>query len=347
MIFAGLGRAFRVLRLPLMTLPALATLACSAQAADSCAFYKGKTVELVVPFSAGGGYDIYGRMVAKYMGDELGAAHMIVRNQPGAGGLLATNQTWSAPPTGLRIELMPTSGMITAELGGADGVQFKSGGFSWIGRLTGEPDIVGTYPGSPLKTVDDLKRLSAERTVKIGSVGLGDMDYVEGELMGLVLGLNYNVVTGFASVPEVYSALSRGELDMSTASISAFQLAQKADAARPLWIIGNEAVAALPEAKPLGEVVDPKYRPLVKVFADVIAAGRGLAGPPGLPADRLQCLRDAFDRTVRSEGFLTDAQKLNRPVTPLGGVATAQLVDGVTNDAPKEYVDLLRKSYAK
>lgn len=85
-------------RLPLLlALPTAMSLAgglsSAAHAAENCAFFKNKTVELVVPFSPGGGFDVYGRMVAKYMGPELGAANMIVRNQPGAGGLLGTNHT--------------------------------------------------------------------------------------------------------------------------------------------------------------------------------------------------------------------------------------------------------------
>lgn len=168
-----------------MCVAALATVAATQVAAQdsACDFFKGKTVELSVPFEAGGGFDIYARMVAKFMAGELGAAHMIVRNEPGAGGLLGTNQTWEAEPDGLRIQLAFTGGMITAELGGAAGVGFRSNEFSWIGRITGEPDVIVKAPESALRDADDLKELSAERKIRIGSTGVGAGNYIEARLI--------------------------------------------------------------------------------------------------------------------------------------------------------------------
>lgn len=342
------GRALRILGLPLMAPLAIAALASSgAQAADSCEFYKGKTVELIVPFSAGGGFDAYGRLVAKYMAGELGAANMIVRNQPGAGGLLATNQTWKAKADGLKIQLMSVSGMITSELGGADGVGFKSGEFSWIGRVSGEPDVVATSPEGPIKSLDDVKKVAAERKIRIGSSGVGDIDYIEAGLLAKMLGVESEVVTGFSGAPEVYASLGRNELDFFSSSLSGAEAAEKAGTARILWSYDTESIPGRPAIKPLSEVLDAKFLPLIKAQAAVVAAGRALAGPPKVPEDRLQCLRGAFDRAMASEKLLDEAKKINRPVAPLTGQKMTELVRSVTDDAPKEYLELLHKSYAQ
>ncbi|QJP14778.1 hypothetical protein G3545_14665 [Starkeya sp. ORNL1] len=334
--------------LPLVASLAVVTGAAgNAQADDACAFFKNKTVELIVPFSPGGGFDVYGRMVAKFMGGELGAANMIVRNQPGAGGLLGTNQTWKAKPDGLRIQLMSASGMVTSELGGADGVEFKSGEFSWIGRVSGEPDVIATSPGSPVKTVEDLKKLGTERKVRIGSSGVGDIDYIEASLLTKVLELNADVITGFSGAPEVYASLGRGELDLFSSSLSAAQVAEKAGTARILWAYGTGDIPGEMNVKSLSDVVDAKHAPMVKAQSDVVAAGRSLAGPPKIPEDRLKCLRDAFDRTMASAPLLEESKKLNRPVAPLSGQQIAGLIRGVTEGAPKDYLELLRKSYGK
>ncbi|MET3662781.1 Bug family tripartite tricarboxylate transporter substrate binding protein [Aquamicrobium ahrensii] len=336
-------------RLLAMPLAAVITAAAGeAMAQDNaCDFFKGKTVELVVPFEPGGGFDIYGRMVAKFMSDELGVSHMIVRNQPGAGGLLATNQTWKSKPDGLRIQLMSTSGMITAEVGGAEGVGFKSGEFSWIGRVTGEPDIIATSPEGGVEGVDALARISAERKVRIGSSGVGDIDYVEAELLKIIFDLNSDIITGFSGAPEVYTSLARGELDLFTSSLSGAVVAVKAESGKPLWVFDTEGTDVMPDVKPLSEVIDPQFLPLVEAHSNVIAAGRALAAPPGVDEARLTCLRDAFDRTMAGEGLMEESRKLNRPVQPLTGAEIDEMISSVTEGAPQVYVDLLKQTYGQ
>lgn len=344
---AGTAGSLRKIAVPVSVAVALTgALPALAQDAGSCEFFKDKTVELVVPFSPGGGFDIYGRMVAKYMGPELGAANMIVRNQPGAGGLLGTNQTWTAKPDGLRIQVMSVSGMVTAELGGADGVSFKTGEFSWIGRITGEPDIISVSPSGSIKDADDLKKIAAERKIRAGSSGVGDIDYIEGSLLNLMFDGKVDVITGFSNSSEVFSSLGRGELDLFPTSLSSAISAQKAETGRMLWVFGTKGVEGMPEIKPLSDIVDAKFLPIIKVQEAVVAAGRAIAGPPNLPDDRLKCLRDAFDRTVTSEAFLAESKQLNRPVQPLNGQEMTAVIKDATG-APQEYVDLLRKSFAQ
>ncbi len=318
----------------------------SAQMDKTCAFFENETVELVIPFSAGGGFDVYGRMVAKYMGPQLGAASMIVRNQPGAGGLLATNQTWTEKPDGLKLQLIAVSGMLAAELGDAPGVRFKTNEFSWVGRVSGEPDVVATNPGGTIKTVDDAQKLGAERAVRIGSTGLGSPQYISAKLLETVIETNANVITGFSGSPEVYASLGRGELDLFSSSLSAADAAEKAQTGQTIWLLGTEAVAGRPEIRPISEMVDAKFLPLIKAHASAVAAGRAIAAPPGLSEDRLKCLRDVFDRTISSPEFLAESRQLNRPVEPLSGAAVADLVRGAS-EAQKEYLDLLRSSFAQ
>jgi tripartite-type tricarboxylate transporter receptor subunit TctC len=322
--------------------------ATSAQAQSAaCEFFNEKTVELVIPFAAGGGFDVYGRMVAKYMGPKLGAANMIVRNQPGAGGLLATNQTWTAKPDGLKIQLLAVSGMLAAELGGAAGVNFKTNGLSWIGRVSGEPDVVATTPGGAIKSFEDARKIGAERKVRIGSTGLGSPQYISAKLLETVLETNTNVITGFSGSPEVYASLGRGELDLFSSSLSAADAAQKAQTGQIIWLLGTEAAPGRPEIRPVSEMINAKFLPLVSAHASAIAAGRALAAPPNMPEDRLTCLRDAFDGAVASEEFLTESKQLNRPVEPLSGADVAKLVKSATEGAPKEYLELLRSSFAQ
>lgn len=339
-------RVWRLLAAPLAALAAMTATEVSAQE-NACDFFKNKTVELSVPFEAGGGFDVYARMVAKFMGDQLGAAHMIVRNEPGAGGLLGTNQTWKAEPDGLRIQLAFTGGMVTAELGGAAGVGFKSNEFSWIGRITGEPDVIVKAPESTLANADDLKKLAGERKVRIGSTGVGAGNYIEARLIAKVFGLDADIITGFSGAPEVYTSMARNELDLFTASLSGVQVAKKAGTADYLFVFSDKGIPELPDVKPLSDVVDQQYLPLVKAHSDVIAGGRALAAPPGMAPDRLQCLRDAFDRTMASDRLKAESRQLNRPVEPLSGEEVAALIAGVTKNPLPEYMELLKSSFGK
>lgn len=318
-----------------------------AQDADGCAFFRDKTVELVVPFSVGGGYDVYGRMVAKYMGPELGAANMIVVNRPGAGGLLATNQTFQSEPDGLQIQLVPISGIVAAELGEADGARFKSNEFSWIGRISSEPDVVVIGPGSDIDSLDDIKAIAAEREVRIGSTGLGSPQYISINLLADFIEAKANVVTGYTGAAEVFPSLARGEVDLFVSSLSAGLSAETAETAKILWTFGEEGIPDRPDVKPLSEVINARFLPINAVHGDAIRAGRALAAPPGMADDRLRCLREAFDRAITSEALTAEAAQLNRPVDPLPGGGLAELVRRATEGAPQEYLEILRSSFSK
>jgi len=315
-------------------------------AQDNCSFFSGKTVELIVPFNPGGGFDLYGRLVAAHMGSALGAENMIVRNQPGAGGLLATNQTWNLPPDGLTIQLMNVSGMLSSELGGAAGVGFETAGFSWIGRLTEDPDAISVPVDSPVQTLEDIRALAAERTLRIGSTGLGDDDYIAAQIMGIILESEVDVILGFSGAPEVYSSLARGELDMFVSSYGSANRAALAGSSRIIMLFEDGPEANFPGIPALGEFVEGEALELVTAFADVGFGSRSLAGPPGIPEDRMQCLRDAFEATMADPEFLAQTAERNLPVAPVGGAELAGVIANLMANPPEDYVALLREAFS-
>ena len=279
------------------------------------------------------------------MGRKLGAENMIVRNQPGAGGLLATNQTWIAQADGLRIQLMSASGILAAELGGAPGVMFKSAEFSWIGRVTGEPDVIAVAPDSGIETVEDIQAISAERKVRIGSSGIGDIDYVGAKLLTLMFNLSSDIIVGFSGAREVYASMARRELDMFTSSYSMARQAQAADSARIKWLFDDKADPELSDIAPLGAFLTGDNLQLLRAHSDLIAGGRSLAGPPGMDAGRLRCLRDAFDRTIEDPNLLAEATGMKRPVSPLNGTELSETISRLTREVPQAYLDILVDAY--
>jgi tripartite-type tricarboxylate transporter receptor subunit TctC len=318
----------------------------AAQAQDAaCEFYKDKTVELVVANTPGSGFDAYGRLVAKYMGPELGVANMIVRNEPGAGGMLGTNKTWAAEPDGLRIQIISANGSILADLVDAEGVEFKINEFSWIGRVAGDPDILLVAPPNNINTIEDVEKIGKERKVRIGSSGPGDIDYIEVMMLGKMFGWDIDIITGFGSANEIFPLLARGEVDMLPMSLSSGGAAERSQSAHIRWSFGTEQIPERTDVKPISEFVDAKFLPILKVHEEMVKTGRGFVAPPGVPEDRLKCLRDAFSRATANKDFVAESVQINRPVAILNGEEMAELVKSATNP-PKEYLDLVLESFA-
>jgi len=318
----------------------------AAMAQDGCAYFSGKTVELVVPFNPGGGYDLYGRMVAAHMGTQLGADNMIVINRPGAGGTLATNQTWNATPDGLTIQLTNTSGMLTSELGGAPGVGYESAGFSWIGRVTSEADAITVGVDNDINTLADVRDAAARRGLRFGSTGIGADNYVGAQIISMVLGFDTDIVVGFSGAPEVFASMARGEVDFFVSTYGSASRAQEAGSVRIIGLLAPETDPAHPDVDVLGSLIeDQDAIALVRAFSDVGFGGRALAGPPGMAEDRLQCLRDAYDATMADPAFLADTEERGLPVSPVGGAVLSEVIAGLMNDPPEAYVELLREAY--
>lgn len=321
--------------------PAAESTSASGGQAD-CTAFEGETIELVVPFDPGGGFDVFGRLVAPFLEEELGAT-VIVTNKPGAGGLLATNQTWAAEPDGTLIQVTPTAGMIASELGGAEGVEFETAEFSWIGRITGEPDVLISATDGPIQSVDDIA--SVGESIRIGSTGIGDIDYVEASLLQTVFDTPMEVVTGYAGAPEVIASLIRGEVALMPVSIGGAASNLEAGDVQAIAIFDDEVSEEAPDAVPLTEVVAEENVPLIEAHAALVASGRALAGPPGMAEDRLECLRSAFDAVAANPEFEATAEEQGRPISPMSGDELEELIAGVTDDAPEEYLQLINESF--
>ena len=317
-----------------------------AKAQTDCSFFEGKTVELVVPFSAGGGYDLYGRLVARHMGPILGAENMIVVNRPGAGGTLATNQTWAAAPDGLTIQVTNTSGMLTSELGGAPGVRYESAAFSWIGRISAEADAITVGIGNDIDTLGAIRDKAAERKLRFGSTGIGADNYVGAQIITMVLDIESDIVVGFAGAPEVFASMSRAEVDFFVSSYSSATRAQEARSVRIIGILALDANPAHPDVEALGSLIeDEDDRALVRAFSSVGFGGRSLAGPPGMDEDRLQCLRSAYDSTMSNTDFLAESVELGLPVSPVDGATLAEVINTLIDNPSEAYVGLLKAGF--
>ncbi|HSK96331.1 MAG TPA: tripartite tricarboxylate transporter substrate-binding protein [Euzebyales bacterium] len=315
--------------------------AAQQAAGGACADLEGQTVTLVVPFSPGGGYDAYARMIAPYLAEELGA-QVVVENQDGAGGLLAINNLLTAEPDGTRLAIMNAVGVGGGALAGAQGVQFELDELSYIGRVGASYHILSTGAGSRYQTFDDVR---SARGFRFGSTGPGAADFVNASLLKEIFALDSRLVTGFEGSEENELALTRGDIDGMTGDFDSRIPAIENGDHRPLLLLGPEPDPALPDTPALLEIVDPEHEELATFQIDLLELGRPIVGPPGMPEDLLSCVRDALAAAVENPDLVAESEQEERPINWMSGEDYDQLVAGLM-ESPPEFVQILEQAYA-
>ena len=344
LLVAGVAAAsFSLLLAGCATAPPAADPSGDVGAAD-CTPLKGKTVSLVVPFSTGGGYDTFARLIAPALGEALDA-QVIVENQPGAGGLVAINGIVHAAPDGTKIAIMNGAGAAASILGGAEGADFGFDDLSYIGRVGAENTILVSSADSEYKTWDDVLESDGFR---FGSTGPGASDYVMPTILMEAFGLeNAEIITGFPGQAETALALLQGNVDGVTGP---------ADTRRP-GVVSGESTPLLsitmdpPEdfasdAAYIGEMdLTDKQETLVASHIKVNELGRPLVAPAGMEPSTLECLREAYDTAAHDEKVLEQAAAQNRPIAYVSGEDVENKIIEDIKNLPEEYLTVLKAAF--
>jgi tripartite-type tricarboxylate transporter receptor subunit TctC len=309
-------------------------------------FYRGKTVSLVVSSSAGGGYDIMGRTIAKYLGRHIpGNPRIIVSNMPGAGGLTAMNYFYrNAPKDGTSIGGMQNNLPFEPLLGTKEAV-YDPTKFNWLGSPSIEVGLVVVWRTAPVNSIEDLKR----REINVGSSGANSTPSFYARLINETLGTKMKIVVGYPGQNEVYFAMERGEVDGFP---SLFY--NTLNSTRPNWRseknvkvllqYGLEKEPALPDVPSLLDLVtSPEDRLLLLAGLAEITMGRPYLMPPGVPTDRVAIMRKALEDTFKDPDFLADAKRLSLGVNaPRSGPQLQKMLDDAYR-TPPNVVARLRK----
>ncbi|MFN3891627.1 MAG: Bug family tripartite tricarboxylate transporter substrate binding protein [Beijerinckiaceae bacterium] len=318
---------------------ALAALSAPAFAQEGAAFYKGKTVTYIVATAPGGGYDTYGRLVAEFMQKNLPGSTFVVRNMPGAGHLVGTNAIYASKPDGLTIGSFNT-GLIYNQLINADGVKFDLSKMSWVGKAATDARVVVLASQSPVKTWQEFVAL--KEPVNFATAGIGSASYVETVMLTNVLKLPIKIQTGYNGTDDQL-AMRRGEIVGSIASRSSYDQFVKNGFGRYIAQIGGRD-KDVPQLASL--ITDQKGKDLVALIESTGEIARLTAGPPAIPADRLNALRDAYRLAMDDKDLQARAEKLERPVEPLIGDDIAKLINAALKQSP-ETIALLKQSLEK
>jgi tripartite-type tricarboxylate transporter receptor subunit TctC len=307
---------------------ALIAIAAPAQAQTGASFYKDKTVTYIVATAPGGGYDTYGRLVAEYMQKYLPGSTFVVKNMPGAGHLVGTNALYASRADGLTIGTFNT-GLIYNQLIGLEAARFDLTKMSWIGKAGSDPRVVLIAQQSPIKGFAELQ---ASRTpVNFATAGVGSASYVETIILLNGLKLPMKVLTGYNGNDDQL-AMRRGEIVGAVGSRSTYEEFVKNGYGRMIVQIGGRQTD-VPQLMPL--VTDPKAKTLIALIQSQGDIARLTAGPPGIPADRLAALRDAYRKALEDKELQARAEKLERPVEPAYGDDVLNAVKEALNQTPE------------
>jgi tripartite-type tricarboxylate transporter receptor subunit TctC len=294
---------------------ALAWFLCAPAArADSQAvadFYRGKTVTISVGLSAGGGYDLHARLLAKYFGKHLpGAPAVVVKNAPGAGSLTLVNALFATLPHD-GTELATFERGITLEpLLESQQARFDPLKLGWIGSSDNDASTCLAWHTAAVKSMDDAMR----QELIVGGTGSTAIANTFPRLLNAVLGTKFRVIPGYPGANDALLAMERGETQ-GFCSLGFSTL----EAIRPDWVREHKVnifvQLALQKNREHADV--PLVLDFAKTEADRAALAlivspnlfaRPFAAPPGIPAERLAALREAFDATVNDPEYLAEAK---------------------------------------
>jgi tripartite-type tricarboxylate transporter receptor subunit TctC len=311
---------------------ALAASAGTAQA--QAEFFKDKTVNLYVGYSPGGGYDVYARILARFMGAHIpGKPTVVVSNMPGAGSLRAANYIYNvATKDGLSFGTV-ARGAAFDPLFGLPGTQFDAAKFNWIGSANDEVSVCVT-----------------KELIVGGTGGSADTDQFPRVLNG-VLGTKMRVIIGYPGGNDVNLAMERGEVQgrcgWSWSSVKSTQQKwlddKKINVLVQLSMKKHEDLPNIPAVIDLA-TTDEQRQILKLVFARQVM-GRPFMAPPNVPADRIKTLREAFWASMQDKDLLDEADKAKLEITPVRGEDIQQLVIDsykVSPDIAKKAGDLLK-----
>ena len=331
------------------TAPPEQTVSTDQDQADSAAaavneaadFYKGKILTFIVPVGVGGNYDMMSRILAPYLEKYTGAT-VVVKNVEGGGSIIGTNQLYSSAPDGLTMGILQSMALVNAQLVGQEGVNFDLLKFDYVGRLTTDTRVLAINTNSQFKTFDDI--LNASAPVKFGATGLGAVNYVDAVVIGETLGIPSDIIPGYDSSNEVNLAILRGEVEGAWGSLASnTELVANGDIFLVLQS-GKERNQLIPDIPTWFEYsTSEESTAILSVYDSMHAVGRSIAVAPGVPAERLEFLRDAFYKSLQEPGFIEDMEKLGSEVLYLAGDELKDLFK-VVFDMPEDTKEFIIKA---
>ena len=315
-------------------------------------FFKGKQMKIVVGASAGAASDLYARLVANHLPKQIpGKPEIIVQNMPGGGSITAANYVYSvAKPDGLTLGAV-TSPIYFAQLLGRKEAQFDWAKFTWIGTPEENDELFFIKSDLPFKTLLELRK--ASDAPRCGASGVGSTGYYIPKLLEELFGFKLNMVTGYPGAAAVDLAVEKNEVHCRGTTISAFfgrepgKSWAKNGYVRFLVQTGDKRNHRLPDTPTIWELMDQEKvseakRRLARVILGPGAFGRPILATPGIPADRVKLLREAYSKMLKDPEFAAEANKRQWEINPVSGENLEALAKDVIHQPP-DVIERMKK----
>jgi tripartite-type tricarboxylate transporter receptor subunit TctC len=333
---------------------AVLVLAGAPARADAVAdFYKGKIVSLVVGYGSGGGYDVYGRLVAAHLGKYIpGNPTVVVQNMPGAGSLRSVNYLYNtAPKDGTIIATFARDMPLLGLIGNNPNVRFDPRKLIWLGSSSSYANdayLLMTRKDAAVKSIADA-RVPGGPPLVLGGTAEGATGNDISTVLRDALALNIRIIVGYPDSNALFLAADRKETDGRFVGLSAVA------SSHPEWLKPDSGIQVLlqfarvtrhpqfpdvPTARELAS--SDRARALIALAELPYRLSRPFAAPPGLPADRAKALQAAFLAVHQDPDYLDEAQRLKVDVSPIGGEEVLRAIDGIAG-APPDLLDYMKK----
>jgi tripartite-type tricarboxylate transporter receptor subunit TctC len=314
---------------------------------DVAAFFKGKTLRLVVGIGVGSGYDINARLLARHMAAHIpGNPTIIVQNQPGAGSLTMTNSLYINGPFDGTVMGASFNGMPTTPLLQPSGARFDATKLIYLGSTNRETQVLYIWHDTPVQKLEDAKTTE----IVMGAQAPGSTQYDYPVLLNRLYGYKFKVITGYESTPKIHLAMERGEVQGTIANWSTLKaigsawLADKKVRIISQWALQKNAeIGDVPLILDIARNEADKQALLLAIAR--LEYGRPFFLPPGVPADRVEALRRAFDATIKDPAFREEAEKTKIDLDALTGEEVQKLVEQVSH-TPADVVARVRDAMA-
>ncbi len=305
----------------------------AATSLNAASFYEGKVVRVTVGFSAGGGFDLWARVVARHLGRNIpGNPTVVVENITGAGGLIQTNNLFKATkPDGLTIGHI-NGGLILSQMLGQPGYDFDGQKFVYIGAANKENTVFVFGKKSGMTSADKWQASSVP--VKIGGLVTGNFIDNCDRVMKSVIGFPTQVITGYKGTADILIATESGELAGGAASWDGVKTNRKrAIESGDMFVVVQCVPKPLKEIPNVPRVIDFAKTQEQKKFVQILIHdandySRPFAVPPGTPKDRIEILRHAFQQTMKDTEFLAEINKMQLTLDPTTGQELTAAVAG-------------------
>lgn len=331
---------------------AISFLGLSQEISAQANFYQGKTVTVVVGSAPGGLYDLWGRLLARTVGKYIpGNPNMLVQNMPGAGSIVAANYLYGVvKPDGLTIGMFQTH-LYLMQMVGQSEVKFDVRKFNWLGSQEKGQMMLYVRADAPYKSIDDI--IKAKEPPKCGGSGTADQTALLTRLLEETVGAKFTRVLGYKGGSEVDLAMERGEVICRATRITVhfsrepFLSWDKKGFDRHLVQAGKRRDPRLRDVPTIYELMDQYKTPEVgRRLAQVLLAGdelgRPMVAPPGVPADRVRMLRDAYTRALKDSDLIAEVNKSRLDMEPSTGEEIQEIFKSLMTQ-PREVIELVKK----